>query len=140
MKVILESIEEINTFIENWNGASTPQADEITVEKEDKGMFRKYGKTDKLPTFKNVTPNGRIKLKNGYAKHYDIFTVLQLKELIPLTDEYPSWESLRKAVGTDADKMTVKRICYVIELGGAENIIHIWNSMSPRYDRLGQVI
>lgn len=140
MKIILESIDEINEFYENWNGV--PNVHE-TTEKETKtsnSYFREYGKTNKLPAFIDVTPNGAIKLRHGYAKGYDIHTVLDLKGLIPLVDEYPSWDSLKKAVGTKVDKMTVKRICYVIEQGGAEFVINKWDNTTPKYDKYGQVI
>ena len=146
IKITFESLEEIDEFAEKWNNqVYRPSIDD---EKDQMGnwnvqqstFFRDYGKCNKLPTFLDVSNTGIISLKRGDAQDYDIHTILELKRLIPLTDEYPNWNSLKKAVRTKANQMTVKRICYVIEKGGADHIINKWENLTPKFNKYGQII
>jgi hypothetical protein len=129
----------MNDFI-NWESVhyrpSIDDETEVTEVVESKAVdcFREYGKIYSVPTFLDVTPNGTILLKRGHAKNYNIHTVIELKNLIPLVDEYPKFSDLKKAVGCKADQVTVKRICYAIEHGGADDIISKWDSFPVKYD------
>ena len=147
MRIEFDSIEELKEFIEEYGIVPSNQSNKILTEtveaveeKRDNSCFREYGKIWSIPTFTNVYPNGKIALKRGVAENYDIHTIIELKKLIPLTDEYPKFSDLKKAVKSKADQVTIKRACYVIEHGGAEYIINKWNNMSPKYDEYGRVI
>ena len=144
MRVILDGVDDINEFIANWTSGVYRQSIDNETEVEntvkESDCFREYGKLYSIPTFRDVYPNGKIALKRGIAEHYDIHTIIELKRLIPLTDEYPKFIDLKKAVKSKADQVTIKRVCHVIEHGGAEHIINKWNSMPLKYDEYGHVI
>ena len=146
LNIEFESVEEFEEYMQKehitLSNGMTEQVEDIKRTKKQirNSFFREYGATDKLPSFVDVTPNGTLKLKHGYAKNYDIHTLIALKKLIPLVDEYPKWEDLRNAVHTPVNILTVKRICYAIEQGNADEVIRKWENMSPKYDKFGQVI
>ena len=145
MKIILESIEEINEFIENWNGTVyKPIIDEDVLETSIGDMpvtYRQYPPSiiKQIPKgIIEVKPNGVLIKEKGLCKAYDMYTLLDLKELIPNSKKYKTLKDIAKKVG-----MKYTSCCYLcagIELGMFDHLYSQWENLSIKYDKQGQLI
>ena len=144
MKIILESIEEINEFYENWNGARNVHADEIEMETEhvddSQVTYRRYAKStiEKIPLLDDVDEHGNLKMRTQKTNIYKIYDLLELKRKIPQRDKFPTWGALSDAVGLNIH--TAQRLSAGIELGYYEHLFIKWDSFAVKYDEMGQLI
>lgn len=147
MKIILESIEEVNEFIENWKGTcecvshekvEVENIDEIIL--EDVTTYRKHAKSTigHIPILTDVDEHGNLKLRTQKTKNYTIFDLIELQRKIPQINKFPTWTSLAKAVGLNVN--SVMRLSAGIELGFYDFIFNKWNSFPVKYDEFGQLM
>ena len=142
MKIILESVEEINESIEDWTGARTVHADkEIEMNLDGEvATYRKHAKStkEKIPELTDVYPDGSLQMKTQKTNMYTMFDLLNLKSKIPEVNKYPSWQSLADAVKLNVN--TCMRLSAGIELGYYDYLFIKWSNMSPKFDENGQLI
>lgn len=142
MKIILESIEDVNKFIENWAGTCTVHADKEIEGNIDAEVttYRRHARStkEKIPELTDVYPDGSLQMKTQKTNMYTMFDLLNLKSKIPEVNKYPSWKSLADAVKLNVN--TCMRLSAGIELGYYDYLFIKWGNMSPKFDENGQLI
>ena len=116
---------------------------EEKIAEEKPETYRKYSDSsmENAPVIVSVNKKGNLTLKTQKTKTYNIYTLLKLKQLIPDTTKYKSFQNLADAVGIS--EVTCHRLCTGIELGFYDEIFEKWESIQQnplKYDETGQLI